>query len=133
MNLDKIHSKLLLLLIVLPLIIKCGEKPVDPALLPVMFVYIDSITTTSAVLVGHNNHSGGTGLYCTQLGFYWSSTSADPTEKDNKISMSPGSGYQFKANLTGLTPGTKYYVKSYAVNSYGAGKSMAAAFTTLTN
>lgn len=53
----------------------------------------------------------------TQHGHCWS-TSTDPTTADSKTQNggAPNLG-QFKSDITGLTPGTLYYVRAYATNS----------------
>ncbi|HWZ22338.1 MAG TPA: hypothetical protein VNW06_06760, partial [Cytophagaceae bacterium] len=47
----------------------------------------------------------------------WSTTSG-PTIADNKTSDGTGTG-TFISSITGLTPGTIYYVRAYATNSTG--------------
>jgi uncharacterized protein (TIGR02145 family) len=45
-------------------------------------------------------------------------TSGSPTINTNKISSGSGSG-TYTSKLTGLTPNTNYYVRAYAIDSYG--------------
>ncbi len=54
-----------------------------------------------------------------ERGLCWS-TSENPTVSDSKSSNGAGTG-GFPCSLTGLTEGTLYYVRAYAVNSSGIG------------
>jgi hypothetical protein len=62
-------------------------------------------------------------------GVCWN-TSPNPTIADNISSAGSGLG-SFTANLTGLTPGTTYYAKAYATNTYGTGYGAEVTFSTL--
>ena len=53
----------------------------------------------------------------TTSGLCWS-TSVHPTISDNKIENDMGTDY-FSTTLTGLTPGTTYYLRSYVTNAMG--------------
>jgi hypothetical protein len=58
------------------------------------------------------------------------STNANPTIANTKIASGSGTG-SFTINITGLTAGTKYYIKAYATNSYGTAYGNENNFTTL--
>ncbi|MHA8089964.1 FISUMP domain-containing protein [Aquirufa antheringensis] len=92
-------------------------------------------STTSASSIGANTAtSGGNityngGATVTVSGLVWS-TSANPTTSDNKTTNGAANG-SFTSNITGLTPGTLYYVRSYATNSVGTSYGAQTSFTTL--
>jgi len=76
---------------------------------------VSGIPTTSAVSGGNVTDDGGADV--TARGVCWG-TSANPTVSGSKTTDGTGTG-SFSSNLTGLTPGTKYYVRAYATNSVG--------------
>lgn len=82
----------------------------------------ENITATTAytIIAIIKDH----GLPVTQSGVCWS-TSSMPTINDPHTS--DGSGL-----MTNLEPGTKYYVRGYAINSAGIGYGMSVSFTTKT-
>ena len=125
--------RILLLLIVTISILKCNKKQVDMAYLPLMYITIDEITSTTVVLIGSNAHTGGQGLGTSDFGFYYNTANHTESDKDIYIGMASGSSYKFEKTLTGLTPGTEYYAGSYAVNSYGRGGSAKVNFKTLSS
>jgi hypothetical protein len=73
------------------------------------------MTETSATGGGTVTADGG--ALVTSRGICWS-TSADPTTADSHTSDGTGTG-TFVSALSGLTPGTTYHVRAYAVNSAG--------------
>ena len=73
------------------------------------------ITTTTATCSGEVVADGGFNV--TARGVCWS-TSHNPTIADAHTSNGTGVG-EFTGNLTGLAPGTAYYVRAYATNSSG--------------
>jgi len=85
-----------------------------------------SITQTTATLGGNITADGGGAI--TAKGVCWS-TSTEPTLQDSFTSDGTGSG-DFVSNLTGLTAGTKYYVRAYATNSAGTSYGNEISFTT---
>lgn len=95
---------------------------------------LSAITTTSASSVTNNSAvSGGTissdgGSAITQRGVCWS-TSQNPTTADSKTSDGTGTG-TFSSNITGLNPGTTYYVRAYSTNSIGTAYGNQVSFTT---
>lgn len=87
-----------------------------------------SISYTSAYSTGDITSDGGSpvtnrGLCC--------STSSNPTTSNSTCSAGSGTG-SFTGNLTGLSPATTYYVRSFATNSVGTGYGSQTSFTTLT-
>jgi uncharacterized protein (TIGR02145 family) len=74
---------------------------------------VTSVTTTSAVSGGTITATGGDAI--TVSGICWS-TSSGPTISGSHTTDGTLTG-TFTSNLTGLTPGTVYYVRAYATNS----------------
>ena len=72
-----------------------------------------SITSTTARSGGTVNSSGN--LVLLGRGICWS-TSPNPTLNNNIVQDGGGLG-SFTSNLTGLTPGTVYYLRAYATNA----------------
>ena len=85
-----------------------------------------NITTTTATSGGNITSDGGAPV--TLRGVCWS-TNTNPTITDPKTNNGSGIG-TFTSSLTGLTPGTVYYVRSYATNSVGTAYGVQAVFTT---
>jgi len=85
-----------------------------------------SITTTSAVSGGNITNDGGGSV--TARGICYSTTT-NPTTSNNIVANGSGTG-TFTATLTGLTPGTTYYIRAYATNSAGTAYGTNLSFTT---
>jgi hypothetical protein len=82
------------------------------------------------VTSGENISSDG----CEEIvvaGICWS-TSHNPIPADNKTSDGTGTG-SFTSNITGLTPGTTYYLRAYATNSIGTAYGDEISFKTLSD
>lgn len=85
--------------------------------LPVVTITsVTNITQTSAT-VGGNVVSDG-GFTVTDKGVVYSSTHNTPLPTDVHVSGGSGTG-PFSVNLSGLTPYSQYYVRTYATNSSG--------------
>jgi len=99
-----------------------------PAAIPtVTTTAASAITQTSATSGGNVTATGGAPV--TARGVCWS-TSTNPTVQPGS-STSNGSGTgSFTSNITGLTPGTRYYVRAYATNSVGTAYGNEVTFTT---
>jgi uncharacterized protein (TIGR02145 family) len=67
----------------------------------------------------------------TARGVCWS-TSENPTIGNNKTTDGAGAG-AFTSQLTGLTPGSTYYVRAYATNSFGTAYGNQVIFSTKIN
>jgi uncharacterized protein (TIGR02145 family) len=97
-------------------------------------ILVSTIVTTAATLItGTTATSGGNitadgGGAVTARGVCWATT-ANPTTSNNKTSDGSGTG-SFTSSLTSLTPGTKYYVRAYAINSAGTAYGSEVSFTT---
>ena len=87
---------------------------------------VSDITQTTAVCGGEVTVDGGSPV--TARGICWS-TSVTPTLADNYTIDRDGLG-SFTSSITGLTPGTTYYVRAYAINSLGTKYGQSESFTT---
>ncbi len=88
---------------------------------------VTQITSLSAVGGGDVTSDGGSPV--TARGICWS-TSANPTTDDFKTTAGTGTG-GFTADITGLTAGTSYHVRSYSTNNIGTSYGSDISFTTL--
>ena len=96
---------------------------------------IPTVTTTSITNItptiassGGNVTSGG-GATVTARGVCWS-ISSNPTTANSHTADGSGTGV-FSSSLTGLTPNSLYYVRSYATNNIGTAYGNEVSFTTL--
>jgi len=88
----------------------------DPTLPAVTTSPVTSISTTTANGAGNVTSTGNTSL--SDIGICWSIT-PNPTISDYKSSNGAGGIGNFTTLISGLTPGTFYYVRAYATNSVG--------------
>jgi len=88
---------------------------------------IINITQTTAVGRGTVTAIGGTDV--TERGICWS-TFQNPTINDSHASSGTGIG-SYSVNMTGLTPNTGYFVRSYAKNAVGVSYGGQLVFMTL--
>lgn len=88
---------------------------------------VTDISTTFATSGGNIPSDGG--AIVTSRGVCWN-TIGNPTISDNKTIDGSGSG-AFKSVMNGLTPGTKYFVRAYAINDAGTSYGEQIEFTTL--
>ncbi|OGD09930.1 MAG: hypothetical protein A2Y86_00420 [Candidatus Aminicenantes bacterium RBG_13_62_12] len=87
---------------------------------------VSNITGSSADSGGNVTSDGGESV--TARGVCWNTTGS-PTTADSSTSNGTGTG-AFTSSLTGLTPGTTYYVRAYATNSVGTAYGGQETFTT---
>ena len=87
---------------------------------------VTDITQTTAVCGGEVESENGWAV--TARGVCWS-TEPNPTPSDNHTVNGEGVG-AFTSEMTGLEPGTKYYVRAYANNAAGTGFGAERSFTT---
>ncbi|OYX82737.1 MAG: hypothetical protein B7Y83_13825, partial [Flavobacteriales bacterium 32-34-25] len=82
---------------------------------------LTNISTTSAVSGGNITSDGGQEI--TERGVVYSNSNPNPTTANAKVADIAGGIGNFSVTLTGLTPGTFYYTRAYAINggsaSYG--------------
>jgi uncharacterized protein (TIGR02145 family) len=83
--------------------------------------------TSAAARVGGNITSDG-GANITARGICWSD-SPGPDLGNNKVEAGSGVG-AFAAQITGLSPGTTYYARAYAINSVGTAYGNEVSFST---
>lgn len=77
---------------------------------------IDSVKATSG-----GNISNDGGMPITERGICWSTYPNPTTTLSTKVRDANGGSGTFSDSFTGLIPGTKYYVRAYAINSKGIG------------
>ena len=100
-----------------------GDVKVMPNLITIHPANITQTSASSgAITVGEGESP------VTVHGVCWN-TSGDPTITDSKTTDGSGTG-TFTSTLTGLTPGTSYWVRSYAINSDGVSYGTAFQFST---
>lgn len=93
-----------------------------------------STTAAASLIETTHAHSGGTitsngGLPLLERGLVWS-TSANPTINDSKASLGTAVG-SFTGTVSGLNPGTLYYVRAFARNAAGVAYGPQISFTTV--
>lgn len=76
---------------------------------------VTNITASTATTGGVISTDGGSSI--TECGVCWG-TNPNPTTTENKTKGTSGIG-PFTCIVTGLTPGTNYYIKAYAINNVG--------------
>ena len=86
---------------------------------------VSSITSSTATCGGDVTSTGGVSV--TARGVCWG-TSQNPTVSDNHTTDGTGTG-GFSSNISGLSPGTTYYVRAYATNSAGTSYGEQRSFT----
>lgn len=104
------------------------EDPESNATIPNAVTYaVENITETTAVCGGEVNLDGGAPV--TKRGVCYG-TSTNPTVLDSYTEDGSGLG-AFESYLTGLSPGTTYFVRAYATNIAGTNYGFEQSFTTL--
>ena len=121
----KISNRLVLSCLFLGLAVTGCQEEVTP---PVLSTTSPSNITINSVTTGGNiTKSGGDDV--TARGVCWGTTSS-PTVTGSHSSDGKGTG-SYEANITGLTPDTKYYIRAYATNSAGTAYGNEVNFTTI--
>ena len=90
---------------------------------------LSAITWTTASGAGAVASDGGATIPAGSRGICWN-TSGSPTIADSKQADVGGGAGSFTCSLSGLLPGTYYYVRAYATNSAGTGYGGSNTFTT---
>lgn len=85
------------------------------------------ISTTSAILGGNISNDGGAPV--TERGIAYG-INQNPTIENSKETSGEGTG-MFTTTLSGLTAGTTYYARAYAINKAGVSYGPEVSFTTL--
>ena len=86
-----------------------------------------SITTSAATSGGNITADGGSSI--TARGVVWNTSTSPTISLSTKTSNGTGTG-AFTSNITGLSAGTLYYVRSYATNAAGTNYGTEISFTT---
>ena len=89
---------------------------------------VSAIGSTTATSGGNITYNGGATV--TVSGIVWSTTSNPTIALTTKTTNGAANG-AYTSTMTGLTPGTLYYVRSYATNSVGTNYGAQTSFTTL--
>ncbi len=87
---------------------------------------VSLVTGISATCGGNVTLNGG--AMVTERGLVWNTT-GDPTKDDSFLILGEGHG-AFSGEITGLTIGTDYYVRAYAINIIGIAYGETKMFTT---
>ncbi|MBB5440974.1 hypothetical protein HDC92_004678 [Pedobacter sp. AK017] len=106
---------------------KNGQIVLAATLPNVSTTAITSITYGAAASGGNVTNDGGAVI--TSKGVCWSTNPGPTITLNTKTTDGTGVG-SFNSGLTGLTLGTMYYVRAYAVNSVGTGYGTEVSFTT---
>lgn len=100
-----------------------------PILLPTVTTNdVNAITATSAELGGNVTDAGNSEV--TARGVVWSRTPTPTIELSSKTNDGKGTG-SYTTQITGLTPGSTYYVRAYATNKNGTAYGVERSFYTL--
>ncbi len=86
------------------------------------------ITHSSALLTGEIPDDGGSEIL--SRGFVWGLNPYPGLEKNTGSIRQDGATVSFTATVEGLTPGTVYYARAYAINSQGTSYGSSIMFTT---
>jgi uncharacterized protein (TIGR02145 family) len=88
---------------------------------------VTGLTTVQATFNAEVNSQGGGTV--TERGAVWN-TSGNPTVNSNRVPSGSGTGV-YTATITGLSGGSNYYVRAYAINNFGISYGVEIPFTTL--
>ena len=102
------------------------RPPIQTEVLTVTTNTVSNIYATTATCGG--TVTATVDVIVISRGVCWS-TSPNPTVNDNHTIDGNGTG-SFTSNITGLIPGTIYYVRAYATNSSGTAYGSQVFFTT---
>jgi M6 family metalloprotease-like protein len=90
---------------------------------------IITVTTSTAISGGNISNDGGTSIVAR--GVVWSTSTSPTISLSTKTSDGTASG-TFFSSVTGLAPGTTYFIRAYATNSAGTAYGNEITFTTVT-
>jgi len=126
MKINRAIHQVLLVGLLLALMFSCKKE--SPQVAPTISIdAVTDIATTSATIGGNISSDGGSAV--TAHGVCWG-IAQNPTTSSTKTTEGTGSG-SFSSSITGLTPGTIYYIKAYGINAIGTSYSSQLTFTTL--
>ena len=92
--------------------------------------YPTNVTTTLATAGGDVTDQGASAV--TERGVCWGTSLNPTTSGSHQAAATSGTG-AFTVSITGLSPGTFYYVRAYAKNSYGTSYGGTKTFRTLSS
>ncbi|HBQ82564.1 MAG TPA: hypothetical protein DD745_06755 [Bacteroidales bacterium] len=101
-------------------------KTADPVVPTITTTAVSEITTSTATSGGDVTADGGAPI--TVRGVCWN-TSTGPSISNSKTTDETGTG-SYSSSISGLAPGTTYYVRAYATNSAGTAYGNEVIFTT---
>ncbi|MCK0137223.1 gliding motility-associated C-terminal domain-containing protein [Arenibacter sp. S6351L] len=119
-----------------------GGNEIDPAVSPDPIVLYTNtaptvttstasgVTITTATLGGEVTDNGGATV--TERGIVHNTTGTPNVDDDTKVQIGSGDG-SFSDEITGLSAGTEYFVRAYAINSEGTAYGSEESFTTSLN
>jgi hypothetical protein len=123
-----------LLFIVIISLFSCKKNPLQPILSPnlptLTTLPINNISTTPTEVETGGIITDDGNAPVTARGVVYSEDSVPDISNSQKTIDSSGTGL-FVSHLSGLKPGTKYYVRAYATNSKGTSYGNEITFTTL--
>ena len=88
---------------------------------------VTGLTTIQATFNAEVNSQGGGTV--TERGAVWN-TSGNPTVNSNRVPSGAGTGV-YSVTITGLSGGSNYYVRAYALNSFGISYGLEIPFSTI--
>ena len=106
--------------------VRCVRDSAEHSLPEVSTAMVTTLTMHTALCGGTVINNGGDSV--TERGICWG-TSTMPSVAGPHLTLGSDTG-AFSTVLTGLQPGTAYYVRAYATNSVGTGYGSDIAFTT---
>jgi uncharacterized protein (TIGR02145 family) len=127
MKIDSTIYKVLLAGLLVSVLFFCKKEEVIKVTPTISLTAVTNITATSATSGGNVTFDGGASV--TSRGACWS-TEQNPTTSNDKTQGGTGTG-SFTCTMSGLTPGTTYNVRAYAINEVGTAYSSQTTFTTL--
>ncbi len=119
--------KKIIVLSALLLLSNCTTNETKTDTLQLTLSAASSVTTTTANVNVSITNGGSSNI--TAKGICWS-TSPNPTISLNTKTIDGTGTSSFNSILSGLIPGTKYYIRAYATNSSGTVYSIEITFTT---
>ena len=93
--------------------VRCVKEDFNPNEYAVNTGSVCDAASPTVAYCGVNSVEGVGGATVSERGLCWS-TNQNPTTADNKKAEGSGSG-NFTSTISGLTPGTTYYVRAYAI------------------
>ncbi|MER3374685.1 MAG: cadherin-like domain-containing protein [Allomuricauda sp.] len=115
-----------------------GELTNQTFTITINLLEVPTVTTTTASGIAHTtatlggNVTDNGGASVTERGIVYNTTGTPNVDDDTKVQIGSGDG-GFMQEITGLSAGTVYYVRAYAINSEGTSYGSELSFTTTSN